>query len=325
MEAREHEECNSVAAERKSQVSNVHVGADDPNPIKFDEDRTEKRRLDLKTILSIKRRNPALQRSGFVVVDVEEPLSLNERRSVDDSNQGNETYEEPECFSLSVKRYNPILKSIGIKCPILKSIDTKCSEFTGPLYKQHQLLGDSQLMRFSTHLLGYKQETEYKGDRCTRRVGYCVSGQRIDDLNVLLRKHNYDVGDKVIVMIGTNDLLRGGSHEKMCSDYDNILNNLRTRCSRVVLVTIPPIPRLGKGHLTELRSFNEFIVRKGDGWKVRVVDLCGCLIDDENINMECFEKVYGQGPKVDKVHLNEMGFHTLRGVLNRDYFDVCDL
>lgn len=317
MEARECEEHSSIASEHKSQVSNMHANVDNSNATKFHEDQahfqTDKYRLDLKTILNMKRRNPALQKPSCVVADVKEPLNLHERHGVNDSNQVNQIYEEPVYYSLSVKRYNPILKRI------------RCSEFTGPLYKQHQLLGDSQLMRFSTHLLGYRQKTEYTGDRCTRRVGYCVSGQRIKDLHVLLTKHDYDVEDRVIMMIGTNDLLRGGSYEKMCYDYEHILDKLQRRCSKIVLVTVPPIPRLGNEHLAELRCFNEFIVRKGDGWKVCVVDLCGCLIDGEDINMECFESVYGQGPKVDKVHLNETGFHVLRGVLNKDYFDVCDL
>lgn len=39
-----------------------------------------------------------------------------------------------------------------------------------------------------------------------RSIGYCVSGQKIDDLYSMLVSKKYKLHNNVILMIGTNDL-----------------------------------------------------------------------------------------------------------------------
>lgn len=196
------------------------------------------------------------------------------------------------------------------------------SGFSGPLYKQHQLLGDSQLMRFSKTLLGHKQTTEYIGKKCIRRVGFCVSGQTIGELNSLLQKNRHELQSNVVVMIGTNDLLRGRSYREMRVDFEALLETLLKKCSKVVLLTLPPIPFLGKEHLAQLRWFNDVIKDQHDGREVFVADLCHYLIYRDHIFDKYYEEVYGRGPRVDMVHLNRKGFELLEDVLHMDYFDV---
>lgn len=85
------------------------------------------------------------------------------------------------------------------------------------MYRNHQLLGDSQLVRFSKQILGMKGSTECTQKRrvlmlfflfieVTRAVAYCVSGQRIQGLHNMLISKEYKLHRNVILMIGTNDL-----------------------------------------------------------------------------------------------------------------------
>lgn len=71
--------------------------------------------------------------------------------------------------------------------------------FQRPYYKDHQLLGDSQFVRFSKQVL----QTRSAG---SRSINYCISGQTILGLYDKLVKKEYKLHNNVIVLIGTNDL-----------------------------------------------------------------------------------------------------------------------
>lgn len=67
------------------------------------------------------------------------------------------------------------------------------------MYKNHQLLGDSQFIRFAHHIVRYKWE---------REIQYCVSGQKTQDLLEMLVEAKYPIHNNVLIMIGTNDLIQ---------------------------------------------------------------------------------------------------------------------
>ena len=201
---------------------------------------------------------------------------------------------------------------------------SKSNDINYPNYKNYQLLGDSQLMRFSEQMLKFKKAIEWTAKGRTRRIGHCVSGQKIGDLKLRLEDNDYIVGNNVIMMIGTNDIIYNTNIQNMCSEYSEIVKNLRSKCLRLVLLTIPPVPKLMKSteHWNKLKIFNSFIQRQVDDEKVFGVDLCSTLISYNNsVNVNYFEEVYGNGPKVDLIHLNKKGFKMLMAVLNIEYFE----
>jgi hypothetical protein len=52
----------------------------------------------------------------------------------------------------------------------------------------------------------------FLGDR-VRRIGLCVSGQKVNDLLQKVKLENYPIGDKIVLLIGTNDILQVGCTE----------------------------------------------------------------------------------------------------------------
>lgn len=73
-----------------------------------------------------------------------------------------------------------------------------------PMYRNIQLLGDSQFVRFSVQIWGGRIQHQGR----TRRIGLCVSGQTMRDLRRRLDDINYDVEPQVMIMIGTNGFLK---------------------------------------------------------------------------------------------------------------------
>lgn len=73
--------------------------------------------------------------------------------------------------------------------------------FQKPLYRNHQLMGDSQFVRFSKQIL-----QERAGDN--RQIGYCISGQTIEDLYNLLARKVFPIHEYVMILIGTNNFVR---------------------------------------------------------------------------------------------------------------------
>lgn len=79
----------------------------------------------------------------------------------------------------------------------------------------------------------------------------------------------------------------------MCRFYDEILNNLKTKCVNIVLLTVPPVAKLeySELHWHRLEYFNKFIEKKADDKQIFVVDLGSIFITYNNtIVQEYFEK-----------------------------------
>lgn len=95
-----------------------------------------------------------------------------------------------------------------------------------------------------------------------------MSGQKVGDLLRRVKDNFASVSEKVVLLIGTNDLLRGTSFEAMRDDLQSLLKQLRSKgAERIILLTLPPVPRLnGNGdHWNRLSKYNEFIQQCHNG------------------------------------------------------------
>ncbi|KAG8291902.1 hypothetical protein J6590_050813 [Homalodisca vitripennis] len=104
---------------------------------------------------------------------------------------------------------------------------------------------------------------EYK-EKGGKRINLCIGGQTIDQLTREL-KHANNLERQLIVMIGTNDLLRDKEVRSICDDYEKLVEVLLEKGEKIILVTIPPIPKLSENdryHLNKLERINEHIKSK---------------------------------------------------------------
>ncbi|KAF5302369.1 hypothetical protein FQA39_LY10408 [Lamprigera yunnana] len=206
-----------------------------------------------------------------------------------------------------------------------------------PTYKDFQLIGDSQLLRFSEQILSYKKYIRRRNlDVGSRRLGYCVSGQVIADLKERMLKMEYGISKKVLLLIGTNDFLRNTPLHSMCDTYNSIVELLKNECSHIILLTIPPIPLLANytKYWIQLKQFNDFVSSFAKGAytvfnffflkskflepTISVIDLASVYISYNNtVSLQYFEKTYCNSMnKRDLIHLNKMGFLLLKSILD---------
>lgn len=186
-----------------------------------------------------------------------------------------------------------------------------------PVFRKYQLLGDSQLVRFSQVLLGLRKWS-LKSHKS--RIGYCVSGQRIAELGARIRASECKLNPNVIVLIGTNDMRRNIDILTIIQSYSDLVSQLSRLCEKIVLLTIPPLPFLHdqnpETHIDKLRIINKFIQEQADGENIFVVDLCAPFLSfDNSVSRDCFEE-FLRFDKIDMIHLNKSGFNILRTLLD---------
>ncbi|KAK4886747.1 hypothetical protein RN001_003018 [Aquatica leii] len=186
------------------------------------------------------------------------------------------------------------------------------------VYRGFQLIGDSQLLRFSEQLLQICVPTTSSGE--SRRLGYCISGQKIREIEQRLISKDYPIGKKIIMLIGTNDFLYNTSFDNMCSTYKSIVSFLKENVQHIILLTVPPVPKLaGRAeYWIKLKRFNDFILTNMDERRVYVFDLASLYITYNNtVSLEYFEETYfSSSSRPDLIHLNNIGFRLLKSILD---------
>lgn len=75
-------------------------------------------------------------------------------------------------------------------------------------------------------------------------VGQAQGGITISEMLVKLKNNNQPLADKLIIHLGANDFLRHKSVADMQKDYDDQAQFLSEKDKQLVLLTIPPIPKL---------------------------------------------------------------------------------
>lgn len=171
-------------------------------------------------------------------------------------------------------------------------------------------------MRFSTKFLGH--QIKYDGNR-KATVGLCVGGQTISELIDKVEQNKDGLSSKVMVYIGTNDILKNKSLQDMKSDMDRLLTILVNMGKEIIVLTLPPIPKIGSDitRRERVRNFNTYL-RGLDGHKqIRVIHITPAFCDvgqELKCNLEYFEReITLQGKTfVDMVHLNRAGQTVLK-------------
>ncbi|XP_018331749.1 uncharacterized protein LOC108741433 [Agrilus planipennis] len=205
-----------------------------------------------------------------------------------------------------------------------KSFSENQQQESVPLYKGYQLIGDSQLLRFAEQMLDMKKNVIYPSleNGKSRRIGYCVSGQNLNDLKRRLLEGEYKIHKNVIVLIGTNDMLQKTSICAMFESFEKILSILKKSANKIVFLTVPPVPKIHSKHVLKiLTDFNKYIIEKADGKTVFVVDLSSHYVGyDNQVMNDYYESSFFDG-RPDLIHLNKKGFKFLRDILDVNYFD----
>lgn len=196
--------------------------------------------------------------------------------------------------------------------------------FGEPVYRGFQLLGDSQMLRFATTFGSYQQSPR---ERFPKRLGLCISGQRMKSLHFLFDKSPY-VLPSVIVLIGTNDVLQLFRQMQLQRDIRRTLRAtirqlakcLAYRCTRVLFPVIPPVPAHTEcaDHVYWLNGLIEQLPKFYVN--IRVVKWTDHLFtSDNNIDVGFFERFMGPpvNQRTDLIHLNYRGHELLKTSLDQ--------
>lgn len=217
-----------------------------------------------------------------------------------------------------------------------------------PKVKNYQLIGDSQFARYAQKILGLPYSTNRYG---AKYIGYCTSGDTLLYLRKRIESNEYRIHDKLILMIGTNNLKKDHDPKQMIDDLRRLLDVLLTdkAAGKIILLTVPPILLKEKQlqHWTALQEYNRAIMDYHNGRDIIAVNFTKYFIDyredkindkkdsnendnnsyedniDDDINyvtatgsIRCNVKSKYYEPRirdgVDKVHLNYEGFLILK-------------
>lgn len=120
------------------------------------------------------------------------------------------------------------------------------------------------------------------------RIGLCISGQTIKSAYRAIVYSTYKIfTSKVILNIGTFDLLNGRSIENMTADLFRLLTALQSKNLIPIFTTLAPL----QGHLEEQeqkrQSFNEILRNNCP----RLIDIEKCFIsnNEQRILSECYQ------------------------------------
>ncbi|KAK7867463.1 hypothetical protein R5R35_009773 [Gryllus longicercus] len=181
-----------------------------------------------------------------------------------------------------------------------------------PLLDGYQLIGDSLLLRFAEQVLF--ERCIY--DNGMRYLGLCVSGQTIEELKERVENKFSPVGEKIILLIGTNNILQGASADDMRDSLVELLDLLDERAKRIVILTLPPIPKLeNDGRFWyKFNSYNGFIktlnIKREN---VTVKDISQLFLEEGYCNMDYFERWYDRlQRRPDLIHLNRAGLLKIK-------------
>ncbi|PNF37648.1 hypothetical protein B7P43_G12000 [Cryptotermes secundus] len=174
-----------------------------------------------------------------------------------------------------------------------------------PQLRSYQLVGDSLLLRFAEQILHMEANT-VDG---VRSIGLCVSGQKVADLLKKVKLELHPVADKIVLLIGTNDILQKTEKSQLRLTMWTLLKELRRRARRIVLLTLPPIPKIQfrPDYWEQIEGFNMFIKSLEDD-DVTVADISQLYITkSKTCKLEFFERYYRDGERKDLIHLNKLG------------------
>lgn len=139
------------------------------------------------------------------------------------------------------------------------------------------------------------------------RSGMCVSGQTINAARLLIEKSD-TISDKLIINIGTVDLLHGHELIDMEYDFSRLYESLRSRNICPIITTLTPLANYG--HVPEMRrklmKFNEYLSNN----YCYTIDIWSCLVSNAGQTLyDCFQPAarYVTGSNQPHVLWNRVG------------------
>ncbi|XP_034254934.1 uncharacterized protein LOC117653398 [Thrips palmi] len=159
-----------------------------------------------------------------------------------------------------------------------------------PLWNGHQIFGDSMMLRFAG--LTTSARPSFNKSLNANQLGYCVSGQTSGQLLRFMKsKQRPKMAKKAILMIGTNNILKRVPLEESKRALSNIVEELKKSTDKLIVMTIPPVPKLMKDKtaVEAIKSYNLCIkaIPNSDG--IIVQDISPLFYEENTIRMELFE------------------------------------
>ena len=142
---------------------------------------------------------------------------------------------------------------------------------------------------------------------------FCVSGQRATELRRLVVRYGSLLrGKKVVVLIGTNDVLRNTSFSCFQSVYASLVSLLEKNACEVHVCEILPIPRFTNTdqRFDSVKDYNECI-RSFESAVVKVIHCHARFVQCNIINEGLYCKFIGKNGRTDLVHPNKCGLNVL--------------
>ncbi|CAD6212888.1 GSCOCG00005563001-RA-CDS [Cotesia congregata] len=133
-----------------------------------------------------------------------------------------------------------------------------------PLMNGQQLIGDDFFLQLAIRNL---RRPIWRKAPCTAlHCGLCISGMTIRALTNKIRRIK-SMSNKIIILIGAEDVYKGHSFDEMKWDFDDMIDLLHVRFAfsrdAIKLCTIPPLANLGVysngNKLEALRCFNNYL------------------------------------------------------------------
>lgn len=177
-------------------------------------------------------------------------------------------------------------------------------------------MGDGLMLLFTEKILNYERPLYSE-------IQYCKSGLTIPQLVGKLKRNEFEINKEVILMIGANDLKVGASIGSMKYDYSALVKVLLTKCTNIVLLTLPPLPEFYdciqlKANFIE---FNAFIRRLKNNNNIFVVDLCHNMLDGKKLNMILYDTCYLSNRFGSPTYqFNLEGLKFMKYILDTEYF-----
>lgn len=142
---------------------------------------------------------------------------------------------------------------------------------------------------------------------------FCVGGQTVQELFESVRDSRSVLkGRKVVVLIGTNDIVSGLSAQLLCKALRDLIRYLKRQGCSVSVCEILPIPKLGTIVSPRINEVNRYL------WSfepsgVKIIHTVDQFSKDLSIYVSLFEKfiVKGKRKRVDLVHPTADGLEIL--------------
>ncbi|KAJ1518936.1 hypothetical protein ONE63_011453 [Megalurothrips usitatus] len=197
-----------------------------------------------------------------------------------------------------------------------------------PLWNDFQLIGDSIMSRLARRCCPSSTPV-FNAQSHTRQLGAIVHGQTVSQLgHVLSKPKRPALHNQGIMLIGTNDLIKKVPLESTKQGLEKVIENLCSQMEKLILMTVPPIPRQAEKdakHLESVRALNECIKSVAAAandklqptQRVFVLETEKCFVDSQdNIKNHLYERVFPSGD-VDKIHPNADGLRCLENEIEK--------